>query len=184
MAQSGGRAATNWTSLPGMMLDMARRQPRAPMLRYWRGRGWQRMAWAEFAHQVASVAAFLRGRGIEPGDRVLLVSENRPEFLIADTAIMAIGAVSVPTYTTNTERDHTHILENSGARAAIVSTARLAQVLLPAIVRSSTCEFLIAMESLPPSSTRTLSFAAMAGDPQADVGAAAELGAEEDVDGI
>ena len=41
-------------------------------------------------------------RGIAPGDRVLLVSENRPEFLIADTAIMAIGAVTVPTYTTNT----------------------------------------------------------------------------------
>ncbi|RYD87930.1 MAG: long-chain fatty acid--CoA ligase, partial [Sphingomonadales bacterium] len=86
--------------------------------------------------------------------------------------------VTVPTYTTNTERDHTHILENSGARAAIVSTAKLAQVLLPAIVRSSTCEFLIAMEPLPPSSTRILSFAELAGDLQADVAAATALAAD------
>jgi len=78
----------------------------------------------------------------------------------------------VPTYTTNTERDHTHILENSGARAAIVSTAKLAQTLLPAIVRSSTCEFLIGMEPLPATGVRTLDFAALAGDASADVAAA------------
>ena len=39
----------------------------------------------------------------EPGDRVVLVSENRPEWLIADLAIMAAGCVTVPTYTTNTD---------------------------------------------------------------------------------
>ena len=52
----------------------------------------------------------------QPGDRVMLVSENRPEWLIADLGIMAAGCVTVPTYTTNTTRDHQHILGNSGAR--------------------------------------------------------------------
>ena len=47
--------------------------------------------------------ATLRARGIAPGDRVLLVSENRPEWLIADLAIMAAGGITVPAYTTNTE---------------------------------------------------------------------------------
>ncbi len=122
----------NWNSLPGMMLGLARKWPERPMLRYWRGRGWQRLSWAEYAMAVASVAAALRQRGICPGDRVMLVSENRPEFIIADTAIMAIGAVSVPTYTTNTVADHAHILRDSGARAAIVSTAKLARVLTEA----------------------------------------------------
>ena len=134
---------------------------------------WTPQSWAQIARQVASFAAALRTEGLKEGDRVVLVSENRPEFCVADLAIMAAGCVTVPTYTTNTERDHAHILENSGARAAIVSTAKLAQTLLPAIVRSSTCEFVIAMEPLPPSSIRTLPFAEMAGDPDADVAAAA-----------
>jgi long-chain acyl-CoA synthetase len=129
-----------------MMLDMARRQPQAPMLRYWRGRGWQSMRWAEFAKQVAAVAAFLRGRGIEPGDRVVLVSENRPEFLVVDTAIMAIGAVSVPTYTTNTVPDHAHILRDSGARAAIVSTPKLAERVLEGARESRALELLVCMD--------------------------------------
>ena len=75
-----------------------------------------RSAGREAARQVASLAAALKAIGLEPGDRVMLVSENRPEWCIADLAIMAAGCVTVPTYTTNTERDHTHIIENSGAR--------------------------------------------------------------------
>src|SRR5207244_5684758 len=63
---------------------------------------------------------------------VALVSENRPEWVIADLAIMAAGAVTVPAYVTNTVEDHRHILGNSGARAAIVSTASLAARLVPA----------------------------------------------------
>ena len=54
---------------------------------------------------------------------------------IADLAIMSIGAVTVPAYTTNTVDDHRHILGNSGARAAIVSTPALAERLLPAAGR-------------------------------------------------
>ena len=122
----------NWNSLPGMMLSLARRWPERPMLRYWRGGAWRGMSWAEYAMAVAAIAAGLRQRGVCPGDRVLIVSENRPEFIIADTAIMAIGAVSVPTYTTNTVADHAHILRDSGARAAIVSTPKLARTLAEA----------------------------------------------------
>ncbi|WBV44455.1 long-chain fatty acid--CoA ligase [Pseudoroseomonas cervicalis] len=120
-------AEENWTSLPALILGQARSWPDRPMLRYWRGGGWRSLNWADFALQVASVAAGLRARGICPGDRVLLVAENRPEFLVADMAVMAIGAVTVPGYTTNTLADHAHLIRDSGARAAIVSTARLAQ---------------------------------------------------------
>jgi len=134
-----------WNSLPGMMLGLARQWPERPMLRFWRGGGWQRMSWAEYAMAVASVAAGLRQKGVCPGDRVLLVSENRPEFLIADTAIMAIGAVSVPTYTTNTKADHAHILKDSGARAAIASSAKLARTLADAAGLGG-LDLLVAME--------------------------------------
>src|SRR3546814_1825698 len=60
---------------------------------------------------------------------------------------MAAGYITVPTYTTNTERDHQHILDNSGARAVIVSTAKLARALMPAVMRSN-ASLVISMESL------------------------------------
>ena len=116
----------SWDSLPGMMLGHAARHPEAPLARHWRDGAWRRLSWGEFAGAVASVAAGLRTAGLAPGDRVLVVSENRPEFLVADNAIMASGAITVPTYVTNTAADHRHVLRDSGARTAIVSTARLA----------------------------------------------------------
>ncbi len=98
---------------------------------------WRSLSWTEVARQVTRLAAALQADGIRPGDRVMLVSENRPEFCIADLAIMAAGAVTVPTYTTNTSRDHAHIVGNSGARAVIYSTAKIAEKLMPAIPGSA-----------------------------------------------
>ena len=109
---------------------------------------WQSLSWAEAARQVCLIAEGLRGLGLADGDRVMLVSENRPEWCIADLAIMAAGCITVPAYTTNTERDHSHILDNSGASAAIVSDAKLAKALLPAILRSDVNEHVIAIEPL------------------------------------
>jgi long-chain acyl-CoA synthetase len=109
---------------------------------------WQSISWAQAAAQVAALASALRAEGVAPGDRVMLVSENRPEFCIADLAIMAAGAVTVPTYTTNTTRDHQHILTDSGARAVIVSTNKLAKILMPAVLRSN-ARLVIGMEPLP-----------------------------------
>ena len=110
---------------------------------------WESISWRQAAEQVASLAAGLRGIGLRRGDNVMLVSENRPEWCIADLAIMAAGCVTVPSYTTNTERDHQHVLDDSGARAVIVSTRKLAKVLLPAVIRSSSCERVIGIEPLP-----------------------------------
>ena len=138
----------SWTSLPGMMLGLAVRNPDRPMIRHWSGGAWKTTTWRDFATAVASVAAGLRARGVSPGDRVALVSDSRPEFLIADTALMAVGAVTVPTYTTNTVADHAHILRDSGARAAIASSARLATRLREAAGPDG-LDLLICMEDAP-----------------------------------
>jgi len=122
----------------------------APMLWAKHEGRWQAIGWAEAARRVSLLAASLRRIGVQPGDRVLIVSENRPEWCLADLAIMAAGCVTVPTYTTNTTRDHIHILENSGARAAIVSSTKLAKALLPAIVQTDLCRHVIGMEPLVP----------------------------------
>ncbi len=144
---TGSQAGTPWGSLPWMLLDIARQRPQRPMVRYWRDGAWQRLAWGEFALAVASASAWLRAAGVMPGDRVLLVSESRPEFNIADTALMAIGAVTVPTYTTNTEADHRHILADSGARIAIVSTAALAARI--AAAAPAGLDLLVGLDALP-----------------------------------
>jgi len=141
----------DWPTLPAMMLTRATEWADRPLFRFWRDDAWRSMTWGEFATQVAALAAFLRRSGVAPGDRVLLVSENRPEFPIADTAIMAIGAVTVPTYTTNLPSDHAHILRDCGARAAIVSTGRLAERVLEGAAQAAGLDLLICAEDPPAS---------------------------------
>ncbi len=109
---------------------------------------WQTRSWAEAATQVCLLAERLRAMGLEDGDRVCLVSENRPEWCIADLAIMAAGCITVPTYITNTERDHVHILDNSGARAVIVSTEKLLGPLHGALQATGIAEHVIGIEDL------------------------------------
>src|ERR1700675_3608051 len=79
------------------------------------------MSWSEAARTVNRLARGLVALGVEPGDRVALAAENRPEWVIADLAIMSAGAITVPAYTTNTVDDHRHIFGNSGARIVIAS---------------------------------------------------------------
>ncbi len=133
-------------NLVTMFLTRAKEKGDGPFLWAKRDGQWQPTSWREAARQVAAFAASLKDLGLQPGDRVCLVSENRPEWLIADLGIMAAGCVTVPTYTTNTTRDHAHVLGNSGARAAIVSTRKLAKTLVPAVVISAECHHLIEME--------------------------------------
>ena len=120
----------------------------APFLWHRDGKDWVARSWKKTALEVSALAAALKRLGIERGDRVMLVSENRPEWCIADLAIMAAGAITVPTYTTNTERDHGHILQDSGAKAVIVSSAKLARTLMPAVIRSTYCKTVIGIEDL------------------------------------
>ena len=115
-----------WPNLAAMMFALARAWPKKPMLRAFRDGAWHGITWGEFGRMAASCARHLRAAGVAPGDRVLIVAENRPEYPIAETALLAIRAVPVPAYTTNTVEDHAHILRDSGARAAIVSSAALA----------------------------------------------------------
>ena len=140
------RALEHFPNLVTMFFARAAEKGDAPFLWAKRDGQWRATSWAEAARQVAGLAAALRAEGLQPGDRVMLVSENRPEWCLSDLAIMAAGGVTVPTYITNTERDHAHIIENSGARAVIVSTQKLADVLMRAVVRSTHVETVIGID--------------------------------------
>jgi len=142
------REFEHFPNLVTMFFTRAKEQADAPFLWAKKGGSWQSISWAETAQKVASFAQSLKDIGLEPGDRVMLVSENRPEWFIADLGIMAAGCVTVPTYTTNTERDHQHIIEDAGASAIVVSTNRLAQSVMPAALRATRAHHLIGIEEL------------------------------------
>ena len=90
------------------------------------------LSWKEVANQVTLFAIGLRELGIKPGDRVFLCSESRPEWLISNLAVIYAGGITVPAYTTNTVNDHLHILKDSGAKAAIVSSEKIAEEVITA----------------------------------------------------
>ena len=106
-----------WPNVVAMLLDQAERLGDAPFLWAKHDDDWRPLSWRQVSETAMALAAGLRAAGIASGERVALVAENRPEWLIADIAIMAAGAITVPAYTTNTSDDHRHILGNSGAAA-------------------------------------------------------------------
>ncbi len=142
------RQLEKFPNLVTMFLTRAREKGGQPFLWSKASGEWVAISYADAARQVAALAGSLKRLGLLPGDRVMLVSENRPEWLIADLGIMAAGCVTVPTYTTNTTRDHQHILANSGASAVIVSTQKLGRALLPAVLFSSDCKHVISIDDV------------------------------------
>lgn len=144
------RQLEHFPNLVTMFFTRAAELGDAPFLWAKHSGSWQAISWRQAAEQVASLATALKSLGLKPGDRVMLVSENRPEWCISDLGIMAAGCITVPTYTTNTERDHAHVIENSGARAVIVSNQKLADTLLKAVLRTTHVETVIALDHLRP----------------------------------
>ena len=101
------------------------------------------LSWNETKDQVEAIAKGLINLGILKGDRVVVLSENRPEWQIADLAIMAIGAITVPAYVTSTTKDYEHIISHSEARCIIISSHDLAIKVIPAVNMSSKCQNII-----------------------------------------
>jgi long-chain acyl-CoA synthetase len=135
-------------SLPEMFFQQTARLGGRPFL--WRKLDgvYRPLSYGDVGHQTSLLARGLIDLGVAPGDRIALVAENRPEWLIADHAIMAAGAITVPAFTTNTPADHTHVLTHSGAAGAIISGKAVAKRFLPAALESPELRFIITMEPL------------------------------------
>jgi long-chain acyl-CoA synthetase len=86
------------------------------------GGQWRPISAADFGFTVRALSLGLNGLGIQPGDRVAILSENRPEWAMADYAILCAGAWSVPVYPTLPAGQVAPLLADSGARAVFVST--------------------------------------------------------------
>ena len=122
-------------------------------LKYKQGGAWRAISSEEFRRAVEELSLGLRALGVERGDRVALLSENRPEWAFADMAALAAGAVDVPIYPTLTPPQVLYILKDSEARLAIVSTPAQAAKVVEVKGQAPALRHVIGMEpgaSFPP----------------------------------
>ncbi len=123
------------SSVPGLCLSASLRHAKKDALNYRTDGRWININASQFVERVKNVALGLAALGIRPGDRIALLSENRPEWSIADLAILSLGAINVPIYTTQAVDQIEYILNDSGSRAMFVSTRKLFRHARPALER-------------------------------------------------
>jgi long-chain acyl-CoA synthetase len=113
------------SSVPGLCLTAALKHGKQDALNHKVDGEWTNISAETFVERVRNVALGLATFGIKPGDRIALISENRPEWSIADLAILSLGAINVPIYTTQEVDQIRYILTDSGARAIFISNKKL-----------------------------------------------------------
>ncbi len=109
--------------------------------------GWVPISSSELYRNVVGLARVLESWGIRKGDRVAILSENRPEWTMTDFAILSLGAVSVPIYSTQTAEQTAFILNDSGARLIAVSTQTQLEKVL-AIRQHTPLERILVMDAV------------------------------------
>src|SRR5215468_991517 len=125
----------NETSIPGLCLNAMLRHGKADALNHRADSKWLNLSAADFVERVKNCTLGLASLGIRPGDRIALLSENRPEWSIVDMAILSLGAINVPIYTTQAVEQIEYILSDSGAKAIFISNRRLFKHAQPALAK-------------------------------------------------
>ena len=116
--------------LPQVFFKQVKSLARERAFHYCRPRDnkWVDMTWRKYGEEVCVLAGWLKAQGIKKGDKVAILSANRPEWLITDMAVMSLGAISVPVYATSSKNDVTYIMEHSEAKFLVVDNLERASV--------------------------------------------------------
>jgi len=101
-----------------------KQDPQNDFLEWLNPKNKKKFTWGETSSNIYKLAKTLR-TSIVDGDRCLLVSENRPEWLISDIAIMLANGITVPAYTTYTEKDYKYLIEDCQPSIVIVSNEEM-----------------------------------------------------------
>ena len=112
-------------TLPHFCIESFRRNNKPDALAFKLGDAWQKISGAEAIERLRRIALGLRSLGVQAGDRVAIISENRPEWSLTDLAVLSLRAVCVPIYTTQAVDQIQYILEDSGAKMLFVSGKKL-----------------------------------------------------------
>ncbi len=124
----------------------ADREPDRPLLSARDGEHFRALTAGQVRSTVRALAAGLIGLGVAPGDRILLLSRTRREWVLLDHAILAAGAVTVPVYDTASASQIATILANSGARVALVETAEQREVVVRAAGSAAALDHTLVIE--------------------------------------
>jgi len=110
-----------FNNLVDLFFYQAKKQnPSSIFLEWLNPKNKKKFTWSETSLNIYKLAKILR-ENINDGDRCLLISENRPEWLISDLAIMLANGITVPAYTTYTEKDYRYLIEDCQPSVIIVS---------------------------------------------------------------
>jgi len=112
-------------TIPHFCLESFRRNSKPDALNHKIQDVWQYLSGAEVIEKVKRIALGLSSLGVKAGDRIAIISENRPEWSLTDLAILSLRAVNVPIYTTQAVEQIRYILEDSGAKMLFVSGVKL-----------------------------------------------------------
>jgi long-chain acyl-CoA synthetase len=137
------KSSPGYSSVPSLCLAATLKYGKPDALNHKIGGQWINFSAETFVERVRHVALGLAALGIKRGDRVALLSENRPEWSITDFAILSLGAINVPIYTTQAIDQIRYILTDSGARAIFISNRRLYKHARQALERLGFLENLI-----------------------------------------
>lgn len=118
--------AVNHPNLTRAILANADARGGQPCLRFFRDGGWRDLSWREVGERVAAYARGLATLGRRPGERIAIISGNRPEWALADLAGLAAGTQVVGVYATLPDADMAFILRHAACRTAFVETPELA----------------------------------------------------------
>ena len=116
----GKPTGTGTTTMAGLAASAAERYGSAPALRHKEGDEWVAISFEELGTAVSETARGLIDLGIEPGQRVAILSHTRPQWTVANLAILAAGAASVSIYQTNSPEECQYVLDHSESSAVFV----------------------------------------------------------------
>ncbi|MFO1095303.1 MAG: AMP-dependent synthetase/ligase [Planctomycetaceae bacterium] len=122
-----------------------------PAVKFKRDGLWHSFSWSDYRRRADEVAAGLIGIGVQPGDRVAILSENRWEWLVADHAILSTGALDVPIHAPSTPAQIQYQLEHSGACGVMVSTREQWEKVASVASQLPELKFAIGFECIPKS---------------------------------
>lgn len=120
----------------------------APALRWPERDSWRSLSYREAGDRVARIAAWLLRSGVQRGDRLGILAENRPEWVLFDYAALCLGAVTVPVYPSLPPDQVEYILRDAEVRGLAVSTADQLRKLDPLRSDSDTLEWIVLMDAV------------------------------------
>ena len=110
--------------------ERTRTTPDKVALRHKSGGEWRDITWRDYGQRVRRVGKALLAHGFRPGDKMSLLSKNRPEWHIADIACLSVAGATAPVYTTNSPEQVQYIVDHSDSKVAVVEDSEQLEKIL------------------------------------------------------